>query len=237
MRTSLIVLILALALVPTASALDAPSRAAYGVITALTAESITVQPEHDGALTCAVPLEKRAAFAELHLAVGGKVGVLCVKVGDRYVLAKISTSAPTPQARERAVEGVVTALSGDSITVKPSSGDALTCALHARPVGIAVGNRVGMACRFDGGRYVLAKIRRLPAKPQAPLSRLVKGTVAAVSAETLTLRQENGESVVCAIPPAARDRVAALHLEPGDHVAAVCKRDGAHWILVELKRA
>lgn len=238
MRTSLIVLILALTLVPTASASDAPSRTAYGVVTALTAEAITVQPEHDAALTCVVRRDKREAFAQLHLAVGAKVGVACVRDGDRYFLAKISTSAPTPQARERAVEGVVTALSGDSITVKPSSGDALTCALRAlRADGIAVGNRVGMVCRLDGGRYVLAKIRKLGDKPQPPTSRLVKGTVAAISSESLTVKQGNGESVVCGVPPAARDRLAALHLELGDSVAAVCKRDGGRWILVGVTRA
>ena len=239
MRTSLLVFLLALALVPTASAADAPSRGAFGVVTALSADSITVQPEHDPALTCTVPADKRDAFAALHLAVGQRIAVLCLLDGGRYVLAKISTSAPTPQARERAVEGVVTALSGDSITVKPPSGDALTCALHAvRADGIAVGNRVAAVCRLDGGAYVLAKIRRLAEKPPLPpISRLVKGTVAGVTLEALTVKQANGESVVCAIPRPLRDRVAALHLEAGDAVAALCKRDGGHWVLVQVKRA
>ena len=173
MRTLLLVLVLVLAfaLIPAASASDGPGRGAVGVVTAVSADSITVQPEHDAALTCGVSADKREAFAALHVAVGQRVAILCVQAGDHYVLAKISTSAPRPQARERAVEGVVTALSGDSITVKPSSGDALTCVVRGvRPVGIAVGNRVGMACAFDGARYVLKKIRRLADRPQTQLN-------------------------------------------------------------------
>jgi hypothetical protein len=238
MRTCFLVLVLVLGLIPAASASDGPARGAFGVVTAVSADSITVQPEHDVALSCRVPADKRDAFAALHVAVGQRLAILCVQDGDRYVLAKISVSAPTPQARERAVEGVVTALSGESITVKPSSGDALTCAVRAvRPDGIAVGNRVGMACSFDGARYVLVKVRRLPDKPQPPLTRRVKGTLAALSSESLTVKQDNGEAVTCAIPAAARARVTELHLAVGDRVAAACKRDGGRWVLVQLKRA
>jgi|SRR5919198_3633336 translation initiation factor IF-1 len=238
MRTFLLVLALSLALIPAASASDGPGRGAFGVVTAVSADSITVQPEHDAGLTCRVSADKRDAFAALHVAVGQRVAILCVQDGNQYVLAKISTSAPRPQARERAVEGVVTALSGDSVTVKPSSGDALTCAVGAvRPVGIAVGNRVGMACAFDGARYVLVKIARVPDKPQPPLTRVVRGTVAALSSDSLTVTQENGESVACAIPPGARDRVRELHLAVGDRVVAACTRDGGRWVLAGLKRA
>lgn len=241
MRTFLLVLGLTFALVPAASAQDAPGRTALGVVTAVSADSITVQPEHDAALTCSVPAERQTAFAALHVAVGQRLAVYCVRDGDHYVLAKISNSAPTPQARERAVEGVVTVLSGDSITVKPSSGDALTCAIRAvRADGVRLGNRVGLACRMDGGGYVLVKIRKLADRPQPPtppLARLVKGTVAALGSDSVTVKQDNGESVVCSIPPAAREAVAALQLQVGDHVAALCKRDAGRWILVQVKRA
>ena len=180
MRTFLASLVLVVALVPAASAAaqDQPGRAAFGTITALSADSLTVQPEHGAALTCAVPAEKQRAFAKLNLVVGQRVGIRCVEKRDGYVLVQIKLSPPPPRR---------------------DGGDG-----HGKPpVGV----------------------------------RLVTGTLTALSADSLTIKQQNGESVTCGIPPKQREAVAALGLEVGDHVLAGCRRDGGRWLLVGIKRA
>jgi hypothetical protein len=75
--------------------------------------------------------------------------------------------APTPAApanpERREARGVVTALSGDGVTVKPDAGgDAIRCRITratdstAAAAKLSLGAHVGIVCRRDGDGYVLS---------------------------------------------------------------------------------
>jgi hypothetical protein len=73
-----------------------------------------------------------------------------------------TAAAPTnPERRE--ARGVVTALSGDGVTVKPDAGgDAIRCRITratdstAAAAKLSLGAHVGIVCRRDGDGYVLS---------------------------------------------------------------------------------
>jgi hypothetical protein len=78
-----------------------------------------------------------------------------------------TTPAPTPPApanpERREARGVVTALSGDGVTVKPDAGgDAIRCRITratdstAAAAKLSLGAHVGIVCRRDGDGYVLS---------------------------------------------------------------------------------
>jgi hypothetical protein len=137
-------------------------RTAEGPIAAVSADSISV-----GTLTCTVPAEKQSSFADLHLATGSLVKITCVRRGDAWVLtglARADTAGGDTKHAVRTAKGVVTELTDTSITIKTGERSSLTCAIGPSfdvPGWLHAGSRVGLACRLDGGRLLLVKLRRL----------------------------------------------------------------------------
>jgi hypothetical protein len=138
------------------------SRSAEGPVAAVSDDSITV-----GTLTCYVPAEKRASFAELHLATGRAVKITCVSRGDSWVLtglARADTAGGDKKHALRTTKGLVTELTATSITIRTGDRTSLTCSIATSfelPHWVHVGSRVRMACRLDGGRLLLVQLRRL----------------------------------------------------------------------------
>jgi hypothetical protein len=74
-----------------------------------------------------------------------------------------TTTKPTPPPPVLTVGGTVVTLTGDGVSLKPDRGGELVkCAItpasdsQKARASLAVGAHVGIACRQDGGRYVLA---------------------------------------------------------------------------------
>jgi len=162
-------------------------RYAEGKLTALSAASVTVAPDSGDALTCAIPPARAGSVAELHLVVGERVRLYCEFADGGYRLAKLArpekpaappVEKPQPPATEpqhvtRYVEGTLASLSSVSLTVKPDSGESLTCAIPTGRAGsvselkLALGERVRMLCELAGDHAQLVKLAR-PERSTAP---------------------------------------------------------------------
>src|SRR5690349_1673997 len=83
----------------------------------------------------------------------------------------LSFALPASAANGRSVKGVITALSGDAVSVRSANSIVTTCAVtHASPKldGFAAGDSVKVVCRGrHGSRFVLARIRHLGELPAA----------------------------------------------------------------------
>ncbi len=81
--------------------------------------------------------------------------------------------ATEPQHVTRYVEGTLASLSSVSLTVKPDSGESLTCAIPTGRAGsvselkLALGERVRMLCELAGDHAQLVKLAR-PERSTAP---------------------------------------------------------------------
>ena len=74
-----------------------------------------------------------------------------------------SASAAPPSTDRRDARGIVTALSSDSVTVRPDAGgDSLRCRITpaadstSAAAKLSLGAHVGIVCRRDGDGYVLS---------------------------------------------------------------------------------
>jgi hypothetical protein len=127
----------------TGSALGQSKVEAEGLVTAVSASSLTVQPEHGSAVTFSVP---------------ATVDVSAVQVGDRVhakgslqadgslQLVRLERQNPHEQsgAQEVEAEGSVTAVDSTSLTIQPKHGSAVTFVVPAGidVSGVAVGDSV-----------------------------------------------------------------------------------------------
>jgi hypothetical protein len=86
----------------------------------------------------------------------------------------LSIALPASAATERNMKGVVTALSGDAISVRSANSITTTCAVTDRSPslnGFSTGDRVKMLCRGrHGNRFVLVRIRHLETGAGAPVA-------------------------------------------------------------------
>ena len=155
-------------------------RDARGRVTALGGGAITVTRDGGTSLTCSVTDGQARSIAE-GAPVGTAVLIVCAGEGDRPALLTLqrletstpptTTTSPTttttttapPSTDRRYAKGLVTALSSDSVTVKPDEGgDSLRCRITAASdsaaaaAKLALGAHVGIVCRRDGDSWVLA---------------------------------------------------------------------------------
>jgi hypothetical protein len=172
---------------PTTTAPAQTRRDARGKVSALGSGSITVTRDGGTSLTCMVTDGQAHSIAE-GAPVGTAVLIVCTGDGDHPALLNLqrldsSTPPPTttephpattttpsapappapPSTDRRYAKGIVTALSPDSVTVKPDDGtDSLRCRITPAPdsasaaAKLSPGAHVGVVCRPDGGTWVLA---------------------------------------------------------------------------------
>jgi hypothetical protein len=79
-------------------------------------------------------------------------------------LARGDTAGGDKKHALRTATGVVTELAATSITVRTGDRASLTCTIPAWfdvPDGLHAGSRVAIACRLDGGRLLLVRLRQL----------------------------------------------------------------------------
>ena len=146
----------------------------------------------------------------------------------------------------RYAEGALVALSSDSISVRPDSGELLTCSLSAlvapqlTALHLVVGERVRAACELHEAHYVLVKVGRPEAAPPAPVQvhapRYAEGKLTALSAASVTVAPDSGDALTCAIPPARAGSVAELHLVVGERVRLYCEFADGGYRLAKLAR-
>jgi hypothetical protein len=151
-----------------------PKVDARGKVTTLVAGAITVLRPDGSSLVCSITDGQLGSIRE-GAPVGSYVVMVCGGTGDRPALISLqridtatTTTAPaTPKPAPAPVDsrqaiGIVTALSSDGVTVKPSTGDGLSCRItaatdsRAAAAKLTLGARVGIVCRRDGDSYVLS---------------------------------------------------------------------------------
>jgi hypothetical protein len=145
---------------------------ARGKVTALGSGAITVLRPDGSSLTCSIT-DGQLHSIQQGAPAGSYVVMVCGGTGDHPALISLeridtptTTTAPTTTttapADNRQAIGIVTALSSDGVTVKPSTGDGLSCRItaatdsRAAAAKLTLGARVGIVCRRDGDSYVLS---------------------------------------------------------------------------------
>jgi hypothetical protein len=72
---------------PTPSPTKSDNRQAIGIVTALSADGVTVKPETGDALRCRITPASDSKAAAAKLTLGARVGIVCRRDGDSYVLS------------------------------------------------------------------------------------------------------------------------------------------------------
>jgi hypothetical protein len=162
---------------------EQPRRDARGKVSALGGGSITVTRDNGTSLTCSVT-DAQAREIATGAPVGTAVVIVCAGDGDHLALVSLqraetntsppATTPPPPPATtppppppttpdRRDARGIVTALSSDSVTVRPDAGgDSLRCRITpaadsaSAAAKLSLGAHVGIVCRRDGDGYVLS---------------------------------------------------------------------------------
>ena len=142
---------------------------------------------------------------------------------------------PTPPP-DLYVSGAISQIRVDGLAVKPDDKPAANCALPAglSLANFAVGDRVGMKCRLDGGRYLLVALKSDHAYigPDTTSGIALTGVIAEIGDTFVRVQPDgDGPSVRCDAPAG----VTFAGFAVGDSVAMKCRLDGAHYILVAIK--
>ena len=160
-RSLLLVLVLALAAVAPAAAHEGWHEAT-GVVSAISATSITVRGDvvpplaaTPNQLTCAVTTGTSPSIPGL--AADDKVYIVCDWVDGRSTLTTL-----VRQSAVRRFSGPITKLSRTSVTVRTAKGPA-TCArtqaTAAKLHGMKVGHKVTLVCRRTSAKMVLVDVQ------------------------------------------------------------------------------
>jgi hypothetical protein len=231
--------ILSTALVALAVALPAAGaegRTIKGVLVSVSQSTVAFKDARSIVTTCA---RTRKSPSLDGVGVGDRVQAACAQVRGRLVLVKIrhlptadakpsnntpSSNTPSSSTEPTKFGGVVTALSGTSITVHDGDRD-LTCSLGANSPsteGVKVGQGVKIACA--NGALVAVST----ASPGAP-GRAYEGTVTAVGAGSITVHNDKAEAT-CTITdgsPSIGD------VNVGDRVLIGCKAGSNQLLLLK----
>jgi hypothetical protein len=73
--------------VPTPSPTKSDNRQAIGIVSALSSDAVTVKPENGDALRCRITAATDSKAAAAKLSLGARVGIVCRRDGDSYVLS------------------------------------------------------------------------------------------------------------------------------------------------------
>jgi hypothetical protein len=134
---------------------------------------------------------------------------------------------PASAANGRSVKGVITALSGDAVSVRSASSIVTTCGVtHASPDldDFAAGDRVQVVCRGrHGARFVLTRIRHLDAPAPATPSNETEpvkfgGAITALSDTSISLH-DGDRDLTCSITSSSPS---TADYKIGQHVRVAC---------------
>lgn len=215
-------------------------RVHKGSVIALSASSITIQPEAGQALTCAVSDKLAARIADLHVMAGDRVGATCSLENGALSLQRIREVEQAPR-RTTEAKGTISALSVDSITVKTDEGETLTCGISTQMavqlalLHLAGGDTVSVACQPTDGKQFLVRIKSVQ-KAEIRSNVEAKGTLSALSANSLTVTKENGETLTCSFRSQTAAELSSRHFAAGDKVAVHCKRSAGSYALFSITR-
>jgi hypothetical protein len=212
-------------LVASTVAIGAP-RNFTGIVTAVSATSLTVQQSSAVSVTLAIlPTTK---FFE-----GNKAVSASALVTGESVSVRLSTGAPMTAARIEIIivklGGTVTSVNGNVITITVARGFTRTIDVSATTTYTEAGkpatlSDVMVGFRINATGTVSADQTALDATSVAiPAPSHVVGTVTALSATSLTVQQANGASATLAIDVnttffEGKDAVTAAALSTGEHV-------------------
>ena len=141
----------------------------WGAISSLSDESVSVNREGGGTVTCSVPENLDLAG----FAVGDHAKLHCHYVDGGWILAKLKTDtawAGEDGSAEFTVYGVIQSLSAATITVTKSGGVLVSCSVPdgANLSAFAAGNEVKMRCRMKNGQWTLSLLMSGGAVYEAP---------------------------------------------------------------------
>jgi hypothetical protein len=186
-----------------------------GAIVLLSTTSVTVRG--DGELTCTIG-EQSPSTAAFH--VGDQVKITCA-AGTLTEIERLAPPPPAPVPTPAYGAGTIAALSATTITVTGERN--LTCTLTDRSPRLGdyhVGDRVKMACT-DGVLTAIARVDAPAPAPPAPAPVYAYGTIAALSAGSITVTGEH--TLTCTLTDRS-PRLGDYHV--GDRVKIACT-DGA----------
>jgi Cu/Ag efflux protein CusF len=142
----------------------------------------------------------------------------------------VASGVAAQTARKKVeIEGSITALSNDSITVA-NSRRTLTCAVPSTSLiaGFAVGDRVEARCERRDDRRVLVRLKHEDNEVDVAVE--VEGPIAALSLSSIAVGR--GTAIVtCAIRP----QRTLSGFSVGDRVEMKCQADGGQFVLRKLK--
>jgi len=134
-----------------------------------------------------------------------------------------------------AAKGTVSAVSASSLTLQKSDGAAQTCAvgsdLTATVAKLKAGDSASITCGLVDGSYRLLRIESQAQTPKPVLSG--RGSVTAVSATSLTLKSDGGDTLTCVV--GSDLTAAAAKLAVGDRVALTCAAVDGGYRIVRLQ--
>lgn len=134
-----------------------------------------------------------------------------------------------------AAKGTVSASSASSLTLQKSDGSAQTCAvgsdLTATVAKLKAGDSASITCGLVDGSYRLLRIESRVLTPKPVLSG--RGSVTAVSATSLTLKSDGGETLTCVV--GSDLTAAAAKLAVGDRIALTCAAVDGTYRIVRLQ--
>jgi hypothetical protein len=144
------------------------------------------------------------------------------------LLATLAVAVPASAAEGLTVRGVLVSVSTTSISVKDAKKVVITCARAAKSPsldGYAAGDRVQAACLRARGKFVLAKIRRLPATSSSRSNDSAPtrfgGVVTALSDSSISLHDGNRD-LTCSIDASSPSTAS---VKVGSHLNVACSND------------
>jgi hypothetical protein len=185
-----------------------PTQTATGMITALSASSLTVHND-ERSLTCTLS-DESPKLGDYR--VGDKVKIGCSE-GVLRTIARVAP--PEPADTVQTAFGTLTALSASSLTVH-NDERSLTCTLGDRSPKLGdfhVGDRVKIGCT-NGVLIAIAKVDATP----PPVTTTAAGTLAALSPTSLTVHGDGGD-LTCTLNDGS-PKLGDYHL--GDKVKIAC---------------
>lgn len=160
---------------------------------------------------------------------GGTVNPVAIVI-DQGSCQAVQAQKPVQEAR-----GTVSAVSATSLTIARSSSDSLTCVvgsdLAATVAKLKVGDQATAVCGLVDNAYRLLRISSdvLNVKPVVA----ARGAVTALSATSLTVKDDGGSSVTCVI--GTDFAAAAAKLAVGARVAVTCAQVDGSYRIVRLE--
>lgn len=206
---------------------------AEGLLTGKSPLSVSVRGDK-GTLTCAIP-------AGLDLAtfrIGERAKLVCVSRDGDLVMIKLRTENGEVRgdgSGELGVSGVLTSMSGSSISVRREDTTLTTCAFRS-PLDLSLfrlGEHVKLRCRLEAGRWFFASLwgENASIDEHGTIELYAYGAFQGRSGEELVVRRADGSLFGCNAP--AELNISYFHTN--EQVKLRCRLDGAARTLLGIQ--